>query len=79
MDGLRHNLMRSYSEMLQCIEEYKDELPGSMPYMLQEKLEDLRMHIAWIACVKSDNEENFNDLNEDLEKWLLVPNISEDE
>lgn len=67
MDGLRHNLARDYSELINYLnytfqnnwEIDKDELAA--------KLLELRSDIAVLHCVFSTDEEQFSDLTDAIE------------
>lgn len=77
MDGLRRNLARSYSELVDHFN-YLKKHDGVIDW---EELEDmflsLRQDIAVLHCVFTDDEEQFSDLSSEIEKNLADIHFSD--
>lgn len=80
MDGLRHNLARSYSELVDMFNySYKNDWEIDK-YELRDKLESLRQDIAVLHCVFIDSpDEEFHDLGHEIKNITEITFLTEDE
>lgn len=74
MNGMRHNLVRSYNKVVRHLKEHiVDNLTDSECEELHEELdedfEELRQNIGFLLCVfdPDENDKNFTDLSKEID------------
>ena len=73
MNGMRHNLVRSYNRVVRHLKEYivdnlDDDEREELHEVLDEDFDELRQEIGFLLCVfDPDDEEGFSDLSEEIE------------
>lgn len=78
MDGLRCNLARSYSELVEYLRDYLPE-NNIDEDQLQDLLLSLRQDIAVLHCIHQPEDELFNDMVDEIDKNLLMPTFGTNE